>query len=549
MKRSTRRLPSVLTAFLLPALCLQPLAQEKKDDKAADEYQNRQRSLSLILYDSRIKSLDDAPMRCLARQEVVRFLVESGSGDLDPYAFAFAEACLEETLGSSGEFLPLSLGWHRAQIFNLVQKIDREKAELLEEEYPIEGFAKSLARGMELSASDDPTSVTAKVITEIRSGTIPNGTSGFVSGLKRRDPSLANAVLEAVLAHYEARLGTIAINRELLPITFQILQPDTPPALRNRFLMLYLNLGRRALADRSDPEFTRMSATLLSASVEAFEKHLPASFEEARSIVQVLQASQSEFERQTREAFERIQESDDKLAATIAEAEAAKDEKLKSTLWRSASNIALKENKLRIAIEAVSQISEEGLNGWNWFMMTEAIPRRAIQTGDTKTVEYLLERLEEPADRTQVMFIAAAEFKRKDSQPSASEYFTRGLEFLGKAGGSNQTLRQFLSAVSLSLEMSQGDAMEIARDSVAAVNRLPTPSAEDIRESDGQKEFVLEISQAAHSVTQIFQKIAEKDPDLAYTISQGIQRRDLRLMAEISVERLKKYPLPKEEEK
>ena len=53
---------------------------------------------------------------------------------------------------------------------------------------------------------------------------------------------------------------------------------------------------------------------------------------------------------------------------------------------------------------------------------------------------------------------------------------------------------------------------------------------------------------AGNSAAVIFDAVCEKDPEAGYPYVQSIQRRDIRLMAEISYEKSKRYPLPVDEE-
>jgi len=546
MPCSNRKSVLIITLAAIFLIAASVFSQKQPTKKAAEDYENRQRALSLILLDSRIKSLDDAPMRCLARQAVVSFLVESGPADLYPYADDFVKACLDETVRNTDEFYSHMLGWHRNQMISLIRKIDRSKADLFESRYPIEGYAKSMVRSMELKESDDPSQVTAKGISEIRSGTIPSGLGSFLQELRRRDPVLANVVMEAAMLHLETHLNAETPDREVLFVSFNFLKEPAPPALRDRFLRLVLNMGRRAIADRTNDEFTKTAVHLLTACLPFFEQHLPAVLEEARSMLQVLQSTFSRMENQVREALERIERSDDKLAAAIAEAEAASEEPLRSVLWKHVSNLAFSKDELRIAVDATYEAKDKNLDGWRAFFVKEAVARRAAQMKDFDVIDYVLGKLEKPGDRAEVNVLVASVLA-KDSKTEAVAYFTKGLELLKQAEATPEYLRVYLRAVELSGKMDEGDVFEIARDAVSLINRLPSASAEDIKESEGKGSYVQEIlSPSANSVEQLFDVLAKRDPVLSYTISQGIQRRDLRLIAEIFVEKYKKYPLPPE---
>lgn len=527
-----------------------PRGKSDPKQKTAEQYQNRQRALSLILLDSKIKTLDDAPMRCFARHEVVRFLVDSGPNDLHPYAIDFAKACIEETSKNADEFIYASGTWQRTRMINLIRKIDREQADEIEEQMPLEGRLNSMARSAELRESDDPTRVTAKVLNDIRSGTISPGLRMFVRTLSERDQELANAVLEAVLRHYEQRIATIEPDSELVSFTFEFLIGDVPQTLKNRFLMFALSLGRRAIADRSNETFTRRVTQILSISLHKFKEHLPAYFDEANSILQTLQAAQSEIDKKMKEAFERIEAAEDKLAAMISEARSATDETLKRRLWMFVATTALNENKFKLAVDAAFEVTEPStVRAWHPVLLKHQIVGRAVKAGDLEAIDYVVDHLDKPGEKAEVLLSAAGHLSKKDSEKEALIFFKRGLDLFQRAEASTALLRQYAKAVELSQELDHGNVFEISRKMTETVNRLPSPDAKDIKDSEGRSVYVGDVlAPATYPLVEVFDKLAEEDPDLAYTISQGIQRRDLRLIAEISVEKFKKYPLPKEEE-
>ncbi|QQS39888.1 MAG: hypothetical protein IPM63_10945 [Acidobacteriota bacterium] len=532
------------------ALSLPLLAQGDKDSKATEEYQNRQRALSLILLDSKIKSLDDAPMRCMARIEVIRFLVESGPDDLHPYAFDFAKSCLDETVRNAESFPRSAFGYNRTQAVALIRKIDKQKADALETEYPVEGYAKSFARSNELEESEDPTRVTAKVIEEIRSGTMPTGVHIFVGKLRQRDPILADAVLDAALRYYESRLSTLSPDRHLYFLSLQFMIAEPGAGLRTRMLTLALNLGRRALADRSNDSFTKWASQILQACVRKIEEEMPAALDEANSIIQTLRASQSATEAKLKEIFDRIESSEDKVKAMIAEAEGVEDEVVKRRLITTASSIALFEGRFRLAIDAAFTLDDEvSVRSWRPFFLRYQVVNRALKSRNLEVIDYLIDRLDEPFDRADVCLKVAAKLAEDQPTDKAAEYLRRGLQQLRRSEGNAELVAQYAKATELSAELKDEDIFGVAREAVAAMNRLPGP---DLKEDDQLKARMDYVSgvllTAGTAVTQMLDPLAEKDPDQAYTISQGIQRRDLRLMAEISVEKFKKYPLPRKEE-
>lgn len=539
-------------AFLAPLalsllLYLTVSGQQGSGSKAAEEYQNRQRALSLILLDSKIKSLDDAVMRCTARREVIRFLAESGPKDLHPYAKDQARACLEETVSNRDEFLESAIGNYRTQVISLIRRIDRDEGDRLETKYQLEGSAKSFAREMELDIEEDPTRVTAKVIDEIRSGNIQSDLGRFVSLLRTKDRNLAEEVLDEVLARFESQSTQPPSYPSLFMISNPILNEMVSAQIRVRFLVVVLNLGRRALADRTNEGFTKMVIQLLAMSETSIEKYAPSNLDEARSILRTLMSALGDFENTMKETWDRINQSDDKLATAISEAESASDERLQSLLWRTVSNLAVNEGKLRIAIDAAYKVGAPIGDGWRQFMMTEAIPRRALQDDDLETIDFILGRLESAADKAQVGLFAASELAKKDGRAEAELYFNKGFEMLERSEYEYRTLNQYRMAIELSLKPGFGDVFAIARDAADAVNKIPSSKAEDTKGSEGYNAYVQgTLAQTGNTLSLIFDQLAKKDPDQAYTISQGIQRRDLRLMAEISVEKFKKYPLPVE---
>src|SRR5688572_29960555 len=91
--------------ILLVIACLTgaALSQTTPGDKAK-AYQDQKRALKLGLLSNEIKALEDAPMRCLARTQIVKFIFDNKATSHFDTATTLAFECLDDIQNNVKEF-------------------------------------------------------------------------------------------------------------------------------------------------------------------------------------------------------------------------------------------------------------------------------------------------------------------------------------------------------------------------------------------------------------------------------------------------------------
>ncbi len=540
-------LPLIIIAAAVFLAAVPASAQKSAGEKAIEEFQNRQRVLSLVQYENRIKALDDAPMRCAARQRIASFIYETELKDLAGYADDQVEACLRETSVNSAEFVPSNGQVIRSSLITLLRKHSPEKAKLLEEKYPVKGIFSDLADNKEIMEAEDVGPAVERVIARIKSGEITPMTNASLRNLRKKNPELANRALDALVTYYETRSAVTESDKLMASYGLLFADPTVPGPIRDRYLKMSMNLARRSLNEPGNEFLYQASVPNLRLSLPQIEKYMPEALGEAKSILAALELSRAKADGEKENALERIAESEDKLDQILREIEEAKDQELKVLLIRQGASIALAEKKFKLSVDLANLVKEpQGGFSWKVFHIRNMVPGAALRAGDVDAVEYVIETLEDSVDKADVTLSLVSHFKRNDKSELAVSYLDRVLKLLDDAETSASSMNVLRQAAVLIRGMDGYDLFDFAGRAVRLINSLPTEDPEEARDPKRHAEFVTtNFYGAGNSAAAVFESVCEKNPEAAYPYIQSIQRRDIRLMAEISYEKLRTHPLPK----
>ncbi|HUF04802.1 MAG TPA: hypothetical protein VMM38_11590 [Aridibacter sp.] len=537
----------IFAAILLAAA--PSFAQKPPDNKAAEEYQNRQRALSLILYDSRIKSLDDAPMRCFARIHLLESLLEQKVPEFKEHAISSAEACLEEFRSRPGEFETQTKTWLKTRLLRAIRKLAPEDAKRVEKLESFDDEDLENADESDVLYGGDVEGPISRLLERLRSGEIPISTSIIISKLRERDPSRALEIMSQLLSVYESRAGNFEFENTLVFVSHEFLLESTPLDMKRRFLNLVINLSSYTLQHPENQFLRNLARNLLQTTLQHFRSVLPEHLDTAQALKATFDARQSDSERALQEINDRIERSDDKLAQTIEEAKSAELEVVANQLWRRAAHIAVREKKFVIAADSIVNVKSQSFDTRPYFIKQTIVPA-AVKENDLKAANYAISRLEQNADKAEAMLLIGKHLAETEEPLSALKYLDDALRLLENVEPSAFKLNLLSNGVLVASRVDKENMERIAGPVVKNTNGLPSAPAEDIRGSTGHREYVQKVLYGSgHNIANAFSWLAEVDVDLASMYAQGIHRKDLRLIAEISVEKFRKYPLPVDQEK
>lgn len=507
-------------------------------------FQNQQRALSLSFYKNSIKSLEDAPMRCFARKQIVEFIFSKKVKDQFDTAESFAIDCLEDIKNNPKQFTNSLDSYFSGEIIHLL-KANLPGIEKKIGKYQTKSEYSNYEDFLEADANKDANGLISKLLGKLQKGEMPPDVFFTIAKIRQTNPEASIVLLEPILRYYENSVISKDSDEKLFFISKDFLSDSVPIELKRRYVLLAIRLGQKAIfnEDVNSRLFTS-SFSFFKWTQPIFKQLFPDLYPQALTIYTTLESKYSQANTEELEIYKRIEESDNKLEQTIIEAEATDDKEMKRGLWTNAAKLALKEKKFRLAVDCITKRESDSDfdRGYKTQILTTDILPAALEEKDFEAAEYVVKNVEDSIGKGFALLEISFAYSKTDDKTTALEKLNEALRVLDKAENDIHKVRTMLSAARLATKIENANAFEIADSAIKVINRLPTPNTEDKLETKSRtKHFEEILHPTANNIANTFKVLAEKDVDFAFPIAQAIQRKDLRLIAEIVVEMNKKY--------
>lgn len=544
-----------LVVFALTTGVFAQKAQNAETDKdrtrKAEAYQTQQRALALNSLKTDIKMPDDAPMRCALRYEMAKFFFETKLPLYHDSAVALAIECFEDIEENRNHFSGWQLTWKRTEFLKLLKKYSLADAVRAQKKYLSDARGLSPA-DTNLSEGDDPKKEADGFISKINGGKVSVSIGVGLDSLKKRDPASANRVINALLSYYEAELHrTYAPDQTFLFFTSELRETTTPLEIRRRFHVLLLRMAEASMGDLENTGLWRVTVDELKYTAADIKEHSPALYERFQGIFNTLSSRKDDKEKEKDEVYHRVEASKDKLAQAVSEAESAKDENFQNELFFYAANLALKQKKYRqcadLNLKNKFYSSNETTSIARDFFLVDSVVKPALKDGDIESAEYVANLVKLIDQRSEANILITERLVELKRMSVARDKLQETLALIDKMEIGQPKVRMMFIAVPVALKIDKAQAFDIASEAVKAINRIPSPSADDKIGTKGRQDYVDKIMVSiSYNLDEAFRILGKEDMQLADPIIQGIQLKELRLAAQIALETQRKYPLPPE---
>jgi hypothetical protein len=543
-----------LCAFIVSAPA-QPNSSKTPDAaylKKAEEFQNRQRAFNLSILKSDIKLVDDTAMRCFLRVQIMRFIFEKKVTDYFETANSLGMECLDDIVDPENKVSESQSSSWKREVVALLRINSPTAAIKAEKKYPPAESDWDEANYDELNMGGDPAAIANRVVAKIATGTLEPSISFLIDKLKEKDPPSAWRVLDAIVGYYETHPVIKEWDSTLTFLNSDFLDETTPIFIKKRYFYLVLKLSENALTAPDDKNLFRMAVDLLKWALPKIREILPEAYPQALALYSALNSRRSDHERETAEVYRRIEESKDKLAQTISEAESAQSKDLKSSLFQDAAKLAVKEKKFRLATDLMIKIEypSSAYAPYRQYFLINDVLNGALKEKDLDSAEYVIEKIEQPLDRGRAILMIVTKLVELKDNPRALDKLYDALKPTENADNSPGKVRIMLSAVPVALKLDRSKAFDVASSAIKVINRLPTPNPEDKPGTDKRNMYIDQVLLAnAYNLRSAFTLLGKTDMSLAYPVSQSLQLRDLRLVTQIALETERIYPYEPEPDK
>ncbi len=540
---------SVFSLFCFGVLSINAQTELAKKQEA---YQNQQRAANLSVFKSNIKIVDDAPERCQLRLQIIRFIFEKKVTNYYDTANSIALECLDETVDNKEQFSSSQASWQKSEILSLLRKHSPALAIKVEKKYFVDGNSTDLTDSIDAQLGQDPNGLANRQVAKIAREGVTSSVHSLVYSLRQGNNNAAAVrILSAALDYYESHLESAYEGNALIFLESEYRDTRTPVDLHRRFYNFMVRIGEAAIANPENDEPSRIYLDIMSYAMTDLKQVIPELYPRASAIYNALNSKKDGREKERDEIYKRIEESKDKLAQTISEAESARDNDLKDSLWLRASDYAMEAKKFRIAAESRLKFvaGAEAFRMANYFFIKDEVVDGCLKENDIESAQYVIGLVEDPEMKAEGLFKIAAKLVELKKREAAFDTLNEGWKVLEKVEIKLPKIWIMHLAIPIALKIDKNRAFDMAGDIVKTVNRFLTPGPDDKPGTEARQKYAGVLTGVSSNLESVFRLLGKENMALADPVSQGIQLKEWRLAAQIALETQRIYPLPAELEK
>lgn len=351
----------------------------------------------------------------------------------------------------------------------------------------------------------------------------PAALHGELLGLDQINSPALPQVLDLALAAEERRPGTIP------PMTLHFiarlyLKDSTPAALRARFLAAADRATRIDLtASGLAPEVRSNVILLLRTLLPHLRQHAPELYAGAAARLAALAPGAQ----QEDAVWERIRNSSDPLAQTLAEAGAARTPARKKELTESAARLALRQGKLRRAVELMASVKEDAppdrYSSRDEFF--DDVAQDALKAKDVETARYAAAQVTRAINRAETLRRIARHFAAAADDQARAETLDEAARALADAPDVKEKAAAYFGLASDFAPLDRERALELARAGVKATNNITRPALDD------EGRFTHSLFPLADITIRLFRLLARDGRDDALGLAAVFRPKEFALAA------------------
>jgi hypothetical protein len=504
----------------------------------ADAQFKRQRADALInSLSNQIKALDEPALRVFLRLRAAKFLWAEKNQAAAKAAETMAAEALTDIQEHADAISPLYVRIFRKEVLAALQLHAPDLAARLAERYKLESAAQGFETAYELLGSKDGVARATELMSRnIRSGAERSeaNINFFLSRLDETHPAETTRLLTDFLNVAERTPGNYPV-LFLFALANKYLHRDATPAeLKARFMALFIRASANPAAL---PQAEQVIAyNLLRSNMRTVERLLPSLHAQTSAQVAALAAALPAQTFAREDADNNIRGSADKLAQTIAEADAAQDEDLRRELLGRAARAALSEGQLTSAVDLIMRIrprdekdSEELVAYRDQFLGD--VVRAGVARKDYDALAYAAARIRDPLQRAAALQrLASHLFEAKDTQ-RAKEVMNDAFKLIESAGDNAPKAAALLNLSVAYLKIDDMRVFPTTHAALKIIDGLPGLAPDARPGSEAHLRYVQRLLQLAYSLVPVFHVLSQKDEHGAFSAANRLSTPELKASA------------------
>jgi hypothetical protein len=504
----------------------------------ADAQFQRQRADVLInSLSNQIKALDEPALRVFLRLRAAKFLWAEKNQAAAKAAETLASEALADIQEHADAIPPLYVRIFRKEVLAALQLHAPDLAARFAERYKLESAAGGFETAYELLGSRDGVARAAEMMgRNIRSGAERSeaNINFFLSRLDETHPAETTHLLTEFLNAAERTPANY-------PVTFlfglankYLHRAATSAQLKARFVTLFIRASANPAALSQAEQI--IAYNLLRTNMQAIQSLGPALHAQASAQVAALAAALPAQTFAREDADRNIQGSNDQLARTIAEADAAQDEDLRRELLGRAARAALSEGQLTAAVDLIMRVKPRDEKAVEEFIAYRDqflgdVVRAGAARKDSNTLAYAAARIHDPLQRAAALQrLASHLFEAKDPQ-RAREVMGDALKLVESAGDDAPKAAALLNLAVAYLKIDDMRVFPTTHAALKIIDGLPGLAPGAKPGSESHYRYVQRLLQLAYNLVPVFHLLSQKDEQGAFSAANRLSTPELKASA------------------
>ena len=535
MQNHQHRIKSIIAGFIIVGICLLGLPT------AAQQVgpQSKQASLSdddFIKLNQQIKELKNPTFRAFLRTRLLSWETGESSPTRRQTAIDVATQGVTDLCEHQNEVWSPTASWlHRTFVkqIKILQSSQDAALEICVFKTEAKNSPESnLSSAIKLlSNSETSAAGLDRAKSTILSGQVPpEAILGqlLTSGIKQ-SPHLSE-LLGAVLSLEEKQPGTLSL-RWMPHFTSFFLEKSVPPEMKTRYVSVVVRASRVSAEELANQVVLSQVSQLLNGIIILAQQFAPALYPEIASRLSSLNKGYPNRTDARLAAEERIQKASDQLEQLMSEADSAPDEQLKKAFLFRAARLAKDRGQLSKAVDLAMKVEsgsavENDNNNPTWVnSFLFEIASLAVKKGLPRDATYAISKMTRPLAKAEAFRLLGEYYGANQDKVKGKEAFSQAAKQLKSVDNTNDKVKVFLSLAESILKYELADAYEIFRESVKAINNLPSP------EKDQEKMYYAKLMPVAEALIRSFRLLATHENQTATSLAEEIKLSELRVAA------------------
>jgi tetratricopeptide (TPR) repeat protein len=238
-------------------------------------------------------------------------------------------------------------------------------------------------------------------------------------------------------------------------------------------------------------------------------------------------------------AFDRIQESSDKLAATISEAEATENKSLKAELFIDAVNMALMNGKPQVALDTLEKLAEirRGEKGkierfYSWYdQCLGDIVALALKANNVDLGKIASDKVVDKLTRAANLRKIAEYYFEKQDLDSASDTLKKSLKTANDTDNSSRKIGVLLRLILAFHKIDKAGVSGVVEVTAKCIDSIPTLGPEDKPETEKYKQYIGSIMAIDINIMPIFTELLKTNRTEALNLASRVNKKEVKIIA------------------